>query len=227
MLIALFCLIMFAAATSAFCYQKNQAPKHWIVLSIIFCISFSLFLYVGLGAPKQFSDFLTQSDAPQTQSEHPFNQDNPKLQLEVSEYIAHQQDLVKKDPQDGEAWYALGDAYMYANQYQNADLAFSYAQRLADAPQANIFAARASAQYYGQGQKFTPQVQSLLHQALSIDPTNTASLMLLASEQFLSAQYTQAIANWQKILDSGKPKLDRVSLIKNIHQAQSLCQCQG
>lgn len=116
---------------------------------------------------------------------------------------------------------------MYANEYENADIAFSYAQRLASAPQANILAARASAQYYINHQRITPDVQNLLNQALKVDPENTASLMLLASNHFLSAEYQRAIAKWQQVLDSSKSNLDRVSLIQNIHQAQDLCQCKS
>ncbi|MGF1714428.1 TPR domain-containing protein [Photobacterium chitinilyticum] len=132
------------------------------------------------------------------------------------------QNKLRDDKQNGELWYALGNAYMYASEYANAALSFSYSARLADEPQANIFSAQATAIYYRDGQRLSTEVDQLLDQALALDENNLPTLMLLASDYFLNARYQKAIDTWQQALDSEHPDLNRVELITAINRAKKL-----
>ncbi|MCW8331196.1 nitrite reductase [Photobacterium sp. SDRW27] len=136
--------------------------------------------------------------------------------------IVEIQNQLRSDKQNGELWYALGNAYMYTSEYENAALAFSYSARLADEPQANIFSAQATALYYRDGQRLNSESEHLLSQALALDEDNLPALMLLASDYFLNARYQKAIDVWQQALDSEHPDLNRVELITAINRAKQL-----
>jgi cytochrome c-type biogenesis protein CcmH/NrfG len=132
------------------------------------------------------------------------------------------QNKLRNDKQNGELWYALGNAYMYTGEHANAALAFSYSSRLAEEPQANIYSAQATAIYYRDGQRLNTEVSQLMDQALALDENNLPALMLLASDYFLNARYQKAIDTWQQALDSEHPDLDRVELITAINRAKKL-----
>lgn len=132
------------------------------------------------------------------------------------------QHKIREDKQNSEAWYALGNAYMYVSEFDNAAVAFGYSARLAKQPQANIFSAQATALYYENGQQVTEQIQTLIKQALTLDKDNLPALMLLASDYFLNARYQKAIDTWQQALDSERSDLDRVALISSINRAKKL-----
>ncbi|UTV26702.1 TPR domain-containing protein [Photobacterium atrarenae] len=132
------------------------------------------------------------------------------------------QDKLRGDKQNGELWYALGNAYMVLNEFEHAALTFSYAARLAETPQANIFAAQATAIYYRDGQQLGEEGRRLLGRALMLDPDNLPGLMLQATDYFLTARYEKAIETWQQALDSEHPEMDRVEIIRAIHRAEQL-----
>lgn len=136
--------------------------------------------------------------------------------------ITNIQNKIRQNTQDGDAWYALGHAYMYNGEFENAVTAFDYAIRLASEPVANLFSAKASALYYVEKQSLTVEVKQLLDKALAVNPNNTTALMLQASDLFMNARYTKAIATWQQLLDSNEPDLDRVAIIHSINRAKRL-----
>lgn len=144
------------------------------------------------------------------------------VEQQNEQYMKELQDKLTEDTQNGELWYALGNVYMYRSEFENAALAFSYAARLAERPQANIYAAQATAQYYANKQHLTPEVNELINKALAIDEFNTNALMVQASSYFLDAEYQQAINSWQKALDGDHSDVDRASVIRSIHQAEQL-----
>ena len=131
------------------------------------------------------------------------------------------QDKLREDTQNGELWYALGNAYMYSSEFENAGTAFLYALRLAPEPQSNIYSAMATASYYQEKQHFTEQSKAWLDKALALDENNISALMLLASDYFLSARYQKAIDTWQRVLDTERTDLDRVEVINAINRAKS------
>lgn len=132
------------------------------------------------------------------------------------------QHKIREDKQNGESWYALGNAYMYVNEFDHAAVAFRYSARLAKQPQANIYSAQATALYYQNGQQLTEHIQALIEQALALDKDNLSALMLRASDYFLNARYQKAIDTWQQALDSERSDLDRVALISAINRAKPL-----
>ncbi|WP_040975371.1 tetratricopeptide repeat protein [Necropsobacter massiliensis] len=139
------------------------------------------------------------------------------------DYIGTIQNRLRRDPNDAQQWLELGRAYMLNNQFDNALIAYGNAEKLSGS-KASILGLAATARYYQSGQRITAQVRRLLDGALQQDPQETASLSLLAGEAFLHADYAEALNLWQRLLDSGKPDVDRRAIIQSMQMAEMLQQ---
>ncbi|CAM4105815.1 MULTISPECIES: TPR domain-containing protein [Vibrio] len=139
----------------------------------------------------------------------------------LEELLAEKQQQLTSSPNDQQAWFELGQMYMAQYEFDSASTCFDYAIRLSTTPYASQFAALASALYYQHSQTITPNVQRLLDMTLEMEPFNETALQLIASDHFLSARYSQAIAHWTMILDSNHLGVDRAKVIRQIQQAQS------
>lgn len=129
---------------------------------------------------------------------------------------------LQANPTDLDGWAALGQLYLYRDEYDNALLAY---QRLAlqeGGASAATQAAQATVLYYQAGQQLTPEAQRLLGSALKQDKGEVSALMLLASDHFLHGRYSQAIALWQQLLDEERPRINRTALIQAIQTARMM-----
>ncbi len=57
---------------------------------------------------------------------------------------------------------------------------------------------------------------------LRILALGVVSLMLLASDAFMQANYAQAIELWQKVMDLNSPRINRTQLVESINMAKLL-----
>nr|WP_279009989.1 heme lyase NrfEFG subunit NrfF [Aeromonas jandaei] len=129
---------------------------------------------------------------------------------------------LQANPADLDGWAALGQLYLYRDEYANALLAY---QRLAlqeGGASAATQAAQATVLYYQAGQQLTPEALRLLDSALKQDKGEVSALMLLASDHFLHGRYSQAIALWQQLLDEERPRINRAALIEAIQTARMM-----
>ncbi len=136
--------------------------------------------------------------------------------------LSQTQDKLRDNPNDSEAWFQLGKLYIQDNQFQSALTCFDYTLKLTKVPHAGHYAAFATALYYQNKQRITPQVQHYLDLALESDPFNETALQLIASDYFIEADYQNAINTWTKILDSQNLGVDRAKVINNINQAKAM-----
>ncbi|HDR0996135.1 TPA: c-type cytochrome biogenesis protein [Pasteurella multocida] len=133
--------------------------------------------------------------------------------------ITQLQQKLRQDPNHAENWLLLGQAYLDNAEVEHALIAYGNAQQLlGDKPA--ILGAIATAYYYQAGQKMTAKVDTLLTQALTTDPFETASLSLIATDAFVQGNYQKAAQIWQKMLDSDRPNVERRLLIQRIQMAQ-------
>ncbi|WP_421339582.1 heme lyase NrfEFG subunit NrfF [Aeromonas veronii] len=126
---------------------------------------------------------------------------------------------LQANPTDLDAWAALGQLYLYRNEYDNALLAYQRLALLEGGASAATQAAQATVLYYRAGQQLTPEATRLLESALKQDAGEVSALMLLASDHFLHGRYSQAIALWQQLLDEERPRINRAALIEAIQTA--------
>ncbi|WP_421219564.1 heme lyase NrfEFG subunit NrfF [Aeromonas jandaei] len=129
---------------------------------------------------------------------------------------------LQANPTDLDAWAALGQLYLYRNEYDNALLAYQRLALLEGGASAATQAAQATVLYYQAGQQLTPEATGLLESALKQDKGEVSALMLLASDHFLHGRYSQAIALWQQLLDEERPRINRAALIEAIQTARMM-----
>ena len=194
-------------------YNRKVTPSSPMIIGVLAVVSVTSYAFLG-HEPK---NTVKRPAAPQQLPDDMLMSASELNQKRIEEI----QDKLREDTQNGELWYALGNAYMYSSEFENAGTAFLYAQRLASEPQSNIYSAMATASYYQEKQHFTAQSKAWLDRALELDENNISALMLLASDYFLSARYQKAIDTWQRVLDTERTDLDRVEVINAINRAKS------
>lgn len=141
-------------------------------------------------------------------------------------YITHLQNQLRQNANNGELWFELGQAYSLNNDFESALVCFRNAQTVLG-EKATILGAMATAEYYLHKQQFTPQATQWVERALHLDPRESASLLLLASDAFFQNNPKQAIAYWERVLDNdNNPALDRKEIIKSIKMAEQMLKTQ-
>lgn len=127
---------------------------------------------------------------------------------------------LQANPADLDGWAALGQLYLYRDEYDNAWLAYQRLALLEGGASAATLAAQATVRYYQAGQRLTPEAGRLLDSALNQDKGEVSALMLLASDHFLHGRYGEAITLWQQLLDEERPRINRAALIQAIQTAR-------
>lgn len=136
-------------------------------------------------------------------------------------YIESLQSRLRENPNDGDLWYELGQAYALDNEFSSALICYQNAQMVLG-EKAAILGAMATADYYDKGQKLSSEAKAWLNQALALDPKESSSLLLLASDAFLHNDYEQAISYWRKVLDSDNDAINRRAIIQSIEMAKQM-----
>lgn len=140
----------------------------------------------------------------------------------AADIMSELQQKLRMAPNEADLWFQLGQGYLFERDFSAAATCFEYAIRLSESPTANQLAGKASAMYYQNKQRLTPEIEVLLTSVLSMEPNNLVALTLLASDHFISFRYQQAIDLWVQILDSNQPEVDRRKTIDLLNQAKVL-----
>ncbi|MCQ9711570.1 TPR domain-containing protein [Actinobacillus suis] len=134
-------------------------------------------------------------------------------------YVVSLQERLRENPNNGELWYELGQAYALNNDFGSALICYSNAQKVLG-EKAAIFGAMATAKYYQEGKTISAQTQQWLDKALRLDKKESTSLLLLASHAYVNKQYQQAIDFWRQVLDGENESIDRRAIIQSIEMAR-------
>lgn len=147
---------------------------------------------------------------------------NPHAGMDAAQIMAQRVQMmeaqVKAEPENSQAWFTLGHAYVSANQYDKAIAAFDKVIALVG-KQAELLGPKATAMYYKAGQQMTPQIQAIIDESLAMDAQDPSTLLLVGMDAFFAADYKKAIASWQAILDSDRTDVDRTALMNAIETA--------
>lgn len=136
-------------------------------------------------------------------------------------YIVSLQNQLRENPNNGDLWYELGQAYALDNDFDAALVCYQNAEKLLG-KKPTVLGAMATARYYDNGQKMNAEIQALIEQALALNKNETASLLLLASDSFLTNNYAQALVYWRKVLDSNNDAIDRRAIIQSMTMARQM-----
>lgn len=136
------------------------------------------------------------------------------------DYILSLQNKLRENPNDGERWFELAQAYLLNNEFEHALVCYRNAQGILGETAA-IFGGMATAEYYRNRHKMNDQVQQWIEQALAKDKHESASLLLLASDAFLRNDFAAAIGYWETVLNGDNEAVDRREVIRSIQAAKA------
>jgi formate-dependent nitrite reductase complex subunit NrfG len=191
--------------------RNNRHGRALLLLSIMAFVAIAA-LYLSSGRYQAWQDYASRPD--------PLAGLSPRDLQDKDLGSLHQK--LQRSPADLNSWAALGQLYLYRNEYDNALLAYQRLALLEGGASAATQAAQATVLYYQAGQRLTPEATRLLESALKQDAGEVSALMLLASDHFLHGRYNQAIALWQQLLDGERPRINRAALIEAIQTAKMM-----
>ncbi|MBB1268710.1 c-type cytochrome biogenesis protein CcmI [Shewanella sp. SR44-3] len=197
----------------------NQIQKKglfWPSLMSITLLALSGYLYQQLGAYQQLAIPMQANDAHSAMG--------PEMAL--GQRIKLLEAEVQAQPDNSQAWFTLGHAYITNNQYNQAIAAFDKVMELVGV-QAELLGPKATALYYQADQTITAEAQVIIDKALALDPKDPSTLLLVGMDAFFKANYPQAIDAWQLILSSDRSDIDRGALINAIDAAKAQLQAQS
>ncbi|KOE55642.1 heme lyase NrfEFG subunit NrfF [Aggregatibacter actinomycetemcomitans] len=129
--------------------------------------------------------------------------------------IGKLQDKLRQNPNHGENWIKLGDAYMQNNDFDSALICYTNAEKI-EGRKPTILGLMAMSLYLQENQQVTPQVQQLVEEVLTQDRKEVSVLSLLAAEALKTRDYSTSLDYWQQILDSGNATVDRRAIIQKM-----------
>jgi cytochrome c-type biogenesis protein CcmH len=171
------------------------------------------YFYQQLGAYQQL--------AIPTQANMPHSATGPEIPL--GQRVKLLENEVAAQPENSQAWFSLGHAYITNNQYAQAIVAFDKVMELVG-EQAELLGPKATALYYQANQTITAETQAIIDKALALDPKDPSTLLLVGMDAFFNTHYQQAIDAWQLILSSNRTDIDRGALLNAIEAAKAQLQ---
>lgn len=196
----------------------NRPLARWVVLlACVLIVSLSSLFYWQTGryslikqGMESFADFQKQ------RAEESSSQRN-------THYIVNLQEQLRANPNNGSLWLELGQAYALNNEFEEALICYQNAEKVLG-KKASIWGAMATADYYLNKQRLSERASAWIEQALNLDPKESASLLLKASDAFLHHRYQEAIDYWESALESDNQALDRRAIIQSIQMAEQFIQ---
>lgn len=192
---------------------NSDASKHlsliWPVIISVFVLVSSGVFYAKNGAFEQLSQPKANPHAGQSSQD-----------MQILQAIEQIQSVLQQQPDNGDMWYQLGQGYVSAGMFDKALEAFDEVQRV-EGEKADVYGAKAQAQYYLDQQQLTPQVQSYVDKALAIDANDSSTNIMLGMHYFTTQAYEEAIKHWQRVLSSGKQNVNANALQEAINEAKS------
>jgi len=117
----------------------------------------------------------------------------------VEELVVRLEQSLQQNPDSIDGWYLLARTYMNMGRFEEASKAVEEVIRL-DGRTAVALAQYAQALYFANQNVMTPEIDSLLDEALQADPNEAAALGLRGISEFELGRYREAISYWQKAL---------------------------
>ncbi|QBY04893.1 c-type cytochrome biogenesis protein CcmI [Thalassotalea sp. HSM 43] len=182
----------------------------WPAIMTVFVVAYSVVMYVQYGAHEQVE--LAQS----MPTDHPQGEQSQAQMIIAQLQTLHKE--VQDNPDNSNAWFQLGQILTNVGEFDSAFVAFGKVNEI-EGEQADILALQAQSIYYKNNRQRNEQVDNLLAKALTLDPNDATTLMLIGMDHFLNNRFTQASQSWQQILDSGNAGSNAPALMEAIKEA--------
>jgi len=190
----------------------------WPVTLTLFVLIFSFWMYSYNGAYKQLSQPL---NTPNQQAHNSVSQDDQAQQMIT--HIKSLIDLTRAEPENSDAWFELGQTFISIGEFSKAAESFDKVIAI-EGETAELFGAKAQAYYYRDNQTLSNDVQQLIDQALTLDPTDASTNILLGMHNFINESYPTAIKHWETVINSNKTNVDSQALSEAVTEAKNRLQ---
>ncbi|SES62494.1 c-type cytochrome biogenesis protein CcmI [Thalassotalea agarivorans] len=204
--------------------NENKQPEAegniaitWPVVTSLFVIVFSFAVYLKTGAYEGV-ELAAQVNSGQMSEQQ--GHQNLTADQQALVRVRQLKMLTEQEPENGEAWYMLGQALVGAGEFLEAAAAFDKVIAI-DGEHADLYGAKAQAMFYAENQEITPPVQALVDKALALDPLDPSTNILLGMHEFMHQNYQGAIDFWQKVIDSGRESVNIEALQGAVAEAKS------
>lgn len=191
--------------------KRPLAFWRWAAVCLAFVVSG--FIYWQMG---RYTNVVEGTQALHTFRQQQSEEDSSQRN---QHYITHLQAQLRQNPNNGEQWFELAQAYALDNDFESALICYRNAQTVLGETAA-ILGGMATVEYYRNKQRFTPQIEQWINKALQLEPNESSSLLLLASNAFLSNDFQRAIAYWEQILAAENQSIDRREVIQSLNMAK-------
>lgn len=208
-----------AKKASSFNVQTKQFSVLWPLFLSVFIIAFSTALYLKQGTLAALMATPSAAHSNQ-QAQMSAEKQEQVRQEQVLAHIKQLQQHLEKSPDDGEAWYSLGQTFVGAGEFDLAIMAFEQVIRI-EGEHADLLGAIAQASYYRNNQQIDEQVQSLIDRALALDINDPSTNILLGMHNFIAQEYEKAIQHWQRVIDAKKQGVNTTALQEAVNEAKS------
>ncbi|MCW8864323.1 MAG: c-type cytochrome biogenesis protein CcmI [Colwellia sp.] len=190
----------------------------WPISLSVFIVVFSIALYLKQGTLDNL--MATPVSNHNMQQSMSAEQQEQARQQQMLNYIKELQNHLDEKPDDGEAWYNLGQTYVGAGEFDQAITAFEQVIRI-EGEHADLLGAIAQASYYKNNQQIDAQVQGLIDRALALDINDPSTNILLGMHNFIAQEYQQAIDYWQRVIDANKQGVNIAALQEAVVEAKA------
>lgn len=190
--------------------QSRKLSVLWPVFLSLFILVFSLSFYQEYGALEQISKPRISANQ---------HQDLSTEQQRFIEQVAQLEQEAKKQKDDGDLWYSLGQAYVSMGNFDGALNAFDEVIRI-EGEKADLYGAKAQASYYQAGQEITEQVQTFINKAFELNVNDASTHILLGLHHFQLADYQTAVSHFQTAIEHNQETVDVEALQTAIDEAK-------
>ncbi|GHE95241.1 c-type cytochrome biogenesis protein CcmI [Thalassotalea profundi] len=198
------------AETKKSAAQAKRLSILWPVMLSLFIIVFSGYYYHQHGAYQLVSSTpKSNADSEQINAEQAAFAELQKVKAELD-----------KNPDNSDLWYSYGQGLVGTRQFEQAQSAFDKVIEL-EGEKADVYGAKAQASYYQNQQQITAQVQAFIDKALSIDPNEPSTNILLGMDHFLAERFEEAIRFWQLVVDDNRTNVNIAALQQAINEAKN------
>lgn len=180
--------------------ERGSFPR-WILLPLVALASFALYYQLGAAPDVEISRQLKTLD----------QQSSPE---QIQAFMQALESRSQARPENLDYKALLGRFYMNQNDFRRA--AQTYTALASEAPDAQILAYAAQAQYLADDRQLSDKAKMLAEQALSLNPHQRTALGLLGMASFEQGQYRAAISYWERLIAMEPDGSESSVMIKGI-----------
>ena len=191
--------------------KTGRRFETWLILLLIPIIAIPLYLNLGnLNFTEQFDSKKVAFEM--AKSTMPLTADG---QPDVDKITESLQSEMESNPTDPKGWYMLGRAYMLNQRFDSAIESFEKSLSLRPDLAETMLSLADALSMKNNGQ-LIGRPRKLVKKALVIEPQNVTALWLSGMAASQEREYSEAIAQWQKVLPFVETKAEEKTVVLDL-----------